>query len=214
MRVPLWLKIAYTVWLILWATLYIYFNHLRSFFWMCHIGNFVLAAALWLERPILFSWQAVSLLIAQILFTVDITAMMLFRAHVVGGTDYIFDENLPQLQRSLSFYHVIMPVLLIWALARLGYDRRAFLLQSATLWIVLPLCYWFGVPEDNVNWCRGPFGAVQTTIDPLLYLIVAMLLYPLALYLPSHIIFTLIFPRPASDAHRLVNSNESNNLPS
>ena len=61
MRVPLWLKIGWTVWVIAWVPLYWTQYGLQNFLFFCDLGNLLLMLALWLESPLIFSWQATGL---------------------------------------------------------------------------------------------------------------------------------------------------------
>jgi hypothetical protein len=72
MRVPLWLKIGWTVWVIAWVPFYWKQYGLQNFLFFCDLGNFFLMLALWLESPLIFSWQATGLLLFQILYTIDL----------------------------------------------------------------------------------------------------------------------------------------------
>ena len=51
-------------------------------------------------------------------------------------------------------------------------------------------------PNDNVNWVYGPFGSVQHVVPPPLFLVAAIVLYLLVLYVPSHLLLCLLAPRP------------------
>src|ERR687891_33393 len=48
--------------------------------------------------------------------------------------------------------------LLLWMVARLGYDRRAWAFQSLVAVVVFPLSRAVTPPADNVNWVHGPGG--------------------------------------------------------
>src|SRR5262249_52285981 len=196
MRIPLWLKIAYTLWFIVWTILYARVEYTKHFLWLCHIGNFILAVAIWTEIPLLFSWQAVSLLVADLVFVIDVTGRGLLGFNPIGGTEYMFDTEFPQEKKLLALFHIFMPFLLIWTLYKFGYDRRAIWCQLATIVSVFPLSFLVGTADDNINWVYGPFGKVQHVISPLAYLFASMVLYTLVLYLPSHLIFCLLVPRP------------------
>jgi hypothetical protein len=52
-RLPHWLKLAFTLWVIVWIPFYWDFYGPRNFLWFCDIGNLVLAAALWSESRLL-----------------------------------------------------------------------------------------------------------------------------------------------------------------
>jgi hypothetical protein len=199
-RVPFWLKLGYTAWLIAWLVIYHQAHPLREVLWLCHVGNFVVAVALWAESRLLFSWQAVSVLAVQLVYSANLIIRAVTGRWLMGGMEYMSDPTVPALQRLLALYHLVIPVLLIWALVRFGYDRRAIWLQFATYAVLLPLSYLFGTEKDDLNWVLGPFGRVQTTVHPLLYLLAAIVVFPLVLSLPLHLIFAALLPnRPRSN---------------
>ncbi len=72
MRVPVWLKILWTVWVVVWAPLYWKHYGAQNLLYFCDLGNFFISAALWLESPLLFSSQASGLLLFQSLYTIDL----------------------------------------------------------------------------------------------------------------------------------------------
>ena len=63
-------------------------------------------------------------------WTLDFLWRLLLGRHLIGGTEYMWDPRWPLCTRLLSLYHVVLPGLLLMALRRTGYDRRAYLLQS------------------------------------------------------------------------------------
>lgn len=65
-----------------------------------------------------------SLLLVQVLYTVDLAGRLLLGFHPIGGSEYMFDPTIPLGIRLLSLFHVVTPPLLAWALAQLGYDGR------------------------------------------------------------------------------------------
>ncbi len=186
MRVPLWLKIAWTLWVVCWAPIYWKQYGLQNFLFFCDLGNLIIAAALWIESPLLFSWQAVSVLAFQSLFTIDLAAALLGGHHPIGGTEFMFDPHLPLAVRGLSLFHVVTPFLLLWALWRLGYDPRGWKLQTLTCWTVVPINY-FWRPERNVNWARGIFFVEQHAVPGWMYLAAYLAVVPLVIYLPTHL---------------------------
>jgi len=192
-RLPFWLKISFTLWVLLWIPFYWGYYGPQNFLWFCDIGNIAIVAALWLESRFLFSWQAVSLLLVQILFTIDISGRAIFGVHPIGGSEYMFNATIPLGIRLLSIFHIVTPPLLVWALLRLGYDRRALLVQAMTNMIVLPISWLFG-PDNDINWVWGLFDKPQSVFTPLIWLAVCMAGYPLFLYLPSHLVLTAIMP--------------------
>lgn len=186
---PRWLKIGWTLWLVAWVPVYWSAYGPQSFLWFCDMGNFVLALALLRESRLLFSWQAVSLLLVQSLWTIDYVLRLATGTHFIGGTEYMFDDSLPWAIRQLSLFHAATPPVLVWGLSRLGYDRRAWLLQTFTAWVVLPLSFLQG-PERDINWAWGYYDRPQAFVEPQLYLVACMALYPLLMYLPAHLVLS------------------------
>jgi hypothetical protein len=185
MRVPLWLKIGWTVWLMIWAP--IYWNHYgpQNFLFFCDIGNVLIGIGLWLESPLIFSWQACGLLLFQTLYTVDFLGALFSGHHLIGGTEYMFSPEVPLPIRLLSLFHVVTPPLLLWAIWHLGYDPRGWKFQTLTAWIVVPINY-FWLPEYDVNWARGPFFRDQHSVPGLVYLLGYLLVVPALIYFPTH----------------------------
>lgn len=185
-RLPTWLKIAYTTWMLIWVPTYWIHHGPANFLWLCDMANFFVAAAIWLESPLLFSSQAVSVLLIQLAWMIDYCSRLVLGFHLLGGTEYMFDHTQPFWLRSLSCFHVFVPILLLWAIWRLGYDRRGWLLQSLIAWLILPLSYVAAAPEKNLNWLWAPFGVPQTLISPPRYLLLCMLAYPLVIFWTTH----------------------------
>ncbi len=189
-RVPLWLKLAWTLWLAAWAPAYASHYGPQAFLWFCDIGNFALGVALWTESRFLFSWQAVSVLLVQVVWTLDLASGSAFGWHFAGASNYMFDREIPLAIRLLSLFHVAAAALLLWALRSFGYDRRAWLAQSLSALVVLPLS-WLAGPKENLNWTWAPFGLKQAWMPPWAYLLLCMAAYPIVLYLPGHFLFRL-----------------------
>jgi hypothetical protein len=55
MRIPLWLKIGWTVWLGVWMPYYWMQYGAQNFLYFCDIANLLIGLALWLESPLLSS---------------------------------------------------------------------------------------------------------------------------------------------------------------
>ncbi len=186
MRLPLWLKVGWTLWVAVWAPLYWKQYGAQNFLYFCDLGNFFIAIALWTESALLFSWQATGLLLFQILFTLDLLTALLFGKHFIGGTEFMFDPAVPLFIRLLSLFHVVTPPLLLWAIRRFGYDERGWKYQTLTTWIVAPINH-FWRPEHDVNWVRGLFYREQHTLPGLVYLMAYLIVLPLVIYYPTHL---------------------------
>jgi hypothetical protein len=187
MRIPLWLKLGWTIWVIVWAPFYWRQYGPANFLFFCDLGNIFIMLALWLESSLLFSWQATGLLLFQTFYTIDLAGAVLTGRHIVGGTEYMFDPRLPLFVRLLSLFHVVTPPLLLWGVRRLGYDRRGWLWQTLTTCVVIPINY-FWHPELDVNWARGLFFRQQHAVPGAVYLLAYLVVVPLAVYFPTHLL--------------------------
>ena len=187
MRVPLWLKIGWSVWVVVWAPVYWHQYGAQNFLYFCDLGNIFIAAGLWLESPLIFSWQACGLLLFQALYTVDLVGALVTGTHVIGGTEYMFDPGLPVLVRLLSLFHVVTPPLLVWAIWRLGYDARGWKVATLMTWIVVPINY-FWRPQFDLNWARGMFFREQHVVPGAGYLAAYLVIVPLLVYWPTHLV--------------------------
>lgn len=187
-RIPLSLKLIYTAWMAVWIPVYWLHAGPENFLWLCDVANLLVGVALWLESPLLMSAQAVGVLFVQIVWCGDYFGRLILGFHPIGGTEYMFDEAKPLYLRLFSLFHAVMPPLLLWAVKRLGYDRRGWKLQTAITWVLLPATWLLIGPDRNINWVWKPFDKPQELLSPPLYLLALCFLYPLLLYLPTHLI--------------------------
>jgi len=187
MRLPLWLKLVWTACLIAWIPLYLRQYGPQNFLYFCDLGNLFICVALWLESPLIFSWQATGLLLFQTLFTIDLAGALVSGHHLIGGSEFMFDPHIALPIRLLSLFHVVTPPLLLWAIRRLGYDPRGWKYQTLTAWIVVPISY-FWRPEYDVNWARGPFFHEQHVVPGFIYLLAYLLAVPVFVYFPTHLL--------------------------
>ena len=191
--IPLSLKVVYT--LFVCALVPIYFQQYgpANFLWFSDIALLVLVPALWLENALLASMMGISVVFFEALWNIDFLFQLLTGKSLIGLSAYMFDPKIPLFIRLLSCFHIVLPLLLLWMLYRLGYDHRAFLWQAIVALVILPLCYLVSNPQENVNWVYG-FGQNPQRILPApFFVILLMLLFPLVVYLPTHLIFARIF---------------------
>lgn len=163
-----------------------------EFSFFCDLGNLFIAAALWLESALIFSWQATGLLVFQILFTVDLAVAFVSGRHLIGGTEYMFDPQVPLSIRLLSLFHVVTPLLLLWAIHRVGYNPRGWKYQTLTAWVIVPINY-FWRPQYDVNWARGLFFREQHAVPGYVYLMAYLVVVPALIYYPTHRLLLLCF---------------------
>lgn len=131
------LRWAAFCWLVVWVSAYWWTYGWENFLQLCDIAVILTCVGLWFGSPLLLSSQAVSSLMVDVSWCADFIVFGLFGLHIVGGTEYMWDQGIPLFTRSLSFFHFLTPIVLIWSLRRVGYDRRGFKLQAAIAFVVL-----------------------------------------------------------------------------
>ena len=190
---PLWLKISYTLFIFVLVPIYWKQYGPGNFLWFSDIALFVTAASLWLESSLLASMMALSIVVLESIWIIDFLIGLIGGSSVIGLSAYMFDSKIPLSIRALSLFHIVLPLLLLWLLYRLGYDRRALLAQTLLAWIVLPVSYFLTKRTDNVNWVYGLGGGTQKWMPAPLYLVLLMIAFPLVLYLPTHLLLKRLF---------------------
>ena len=182
--IPAPIKWLLGVWLALWLPLHLAAYPVSTFLWMCAYGNVVVVLGIIFESRLILSWQAVALLVPQTLYAAEAFARLVTGARG-GGTSYLFDPGLPFDVRALSFFHFLMPVLLVWAIRRVGYDRRALPIQLATALVVSVA----SLPVGPINvWCL-PLAREHP--------LAAVVLVPLALHVPADVYLRSLAPLQA-----------------
>ena len=191
--IPLWIKVAYTLFVAVTVVVYAVKWGYGNFLWFSDIALIGTVPALWFESGLLAGMMTVSILLPEILWNLSYFVQLATRKRVSGLTDYMFDRSKPLYLRALSLFHVFLPVLLVWMICRLGYDRRALIAQTILAWVVLPLSYWLTRPEENVNWVHGFNDEMQKRVHPVVYLALLMIGFPVLLYLPAHYLLLTLF---------------------
>jgi len=188
-RVPLWIKILYSLFLCVLVPVYWHHYGPANFLWASDIALFLVFAALWSERPLLNSMMAIGVLPFEMAWTVD----FLTGSQLLGMASYMFEPERPLYLRGLSLFHMVLPLVMIFLLRSLGYDRRALPAQALLIWIVLPVTYLVTDPVANINLVFGPGTEPQTVVHPLLYLAMEMTLLPVAVCWPTHLVLQRLF---------------------
>ena len=187
--IPVWFKAAYT--LLALIVVPIYWQHYgpANFLWFSDIAFLTLVPVLWLGSPLWVSMMAIGVMAFEIGWLLD----FLSGGRILGLTFYMFEDAIPLYLRALSLFHLLLPPLMIWLLARDGYDRRAFVCQTLLAIIILPLTYWVADPKgDNINWVFG-LGTEQHLLPPLLYLALWIAGWIALVFWPSHLLLKRVF---------------------
>jgi hypothetical protein len=194
--IPVWIRYLAILFLALWFAAYWHAWGPANFLHLCDIAVILTCIGLWTNNALLLSSQAVSSVLIDIVWTLDVAARLIFGRHLIGGTEYLFDGSTPLWVRLLSLFHIVLPCILLWSLSRLGYDRRGWKLQSAILPPVL-LASRFVTPDQNLNFAvNDPF--LHRSYGPApLHLAITFLFLVVVVYLPTHLFFSRLFPPPS-----------------
>jgi hypothetical protein len=198
--VPFWLKLAYGVAVPVIAAVYWRAYGPQNYLWLSDIGLGLTAAAVWTGSRTLASMPAVGVLPLELMWSVD----FLTGGRLLGLAAYMFDDELSLYLRSLSLFHFALPPTLAYLLYRFRYDRWALLYQMPLTWAAFIATYGLTDPDENINWVFGP-NEPQELMPPLAWLGLVMIVYPLAVMLPTHFILKRLFrPRAAPTARGLM----------
>ncbi|MCO8121991.1 hypothetical protein NHH03_09605 [Stieleria sp. TO1_6] len=201
-RVPSLLKWTYTAFTLVLAVYYWKEYGPTNFLYYCDVALFLGVAAVWTEKPIFASMAVVGITIPQLLWQVDFISSIA-GSSLVGMTDYMFDSGISLFARGLSFFHFWLPMLLLYLVYRLGYDRRAFFAWTVLAWALMLICYFllpgptdalsFPNQPHNVNYVFGPNGdTAQTWMPAWAWLGCLLCGLPLLVFLPTHAVLSAL----------------------
>ncbi|MBI4528521.1 MAG: membrane-associated protein [Deltaproteobacteria bacterium] len=196
MFISLWIKIPYTLFVLVFVPVYWVRYGPANFLWFSDIALFGTLAALWLESRFLTSMMATGVLLFDIVWNFIFFRKLFLGAGPEGVVGYMFDPEIAVPIRALSLFHIALPITQLWTLGKLGYDTRAWKYQAVFGWIVLALTYSLTGPEQNINWVFGVNEAPQSWLPARVYLAAAMVVYAALICFPTHLILKRIFARP------------------
>ena len=211
-KIPLAAKLAVTAFLAVLIPVYLHAYGPTNFLWFCDASLILTVAGMWLESPLLISMCAVGILLPQCLWLADFGSNLL-GFHFLNLTGYMFDPHLSLFTRGLSLFNGWLPLLLVWLLFRLGYDKRAL-----PAWTVLAaalgfVCYIFTPPAGahlananvpiNINYLYG-FNDQQPQqwVNQNLYVVLWLGALWLVAFLPTHLALRKVFAAPPLAAGR------------
>ena len=186
--IPFSINLLYTLFVCVLVPLYWRQYGPANFLWFSDLALFIGLAALWLESSLLASMQAVSVLLLELLWNIEFFVGLIFGKQILGMAGYMFKADQPLWLRGLSLFHVPLPVILLWQVCCFGYDSRAWIVQTSLFWLVMPVCFFFTRPEENINWVFGPGTPPQRKIPAGVYLLFLLIGAPLFIYLPTHVL--------------------------
>jgi hypothetical protein len=187
-----WIRWAAVIWLVVWFPAYWRAWGLANFVHLCDLAVFLTCAGLWTNNALLLSSQAVNSMLVDFAWTLDAGWTVLMHHHLIGGTEYLFDTHIALWIRLLSLFHVALPPLLLWALCRTGYDRRAWALQSAIA-VAAFIASRFTDPATNINFAfTDPFWHRSVGPAPV-HVTASILFMAIVVYLPTHLVLSRIY---------------------
>ena len=192
---PLWLKLIYTLFVVILVPIYWSELGVTNFLWGSDIALLVMVFGLWFESRFLVSMMAVGVLLPELAWNVDYFSRLIAGHDVLGlnATGYMFSDDTLLIVRYLSLFHSFLPLVILYALIQLGYDSRAFLAQVILCWLVLPVTYLVTDPANNINWVFGITEIPQTWMPEIVYLFLLMICFPLFVFWPTHFLLRRIF---------------------
>lgn len=185
-RVPLPLKLVFTAYMALHLPEYLLNYGRTNFLYFCDVALVLTFLGVWIESSLLISMCCVGILMVQMLWLIDFFAH-LSGLHPTPLTDYMFDARLPLSLRLLSLFHGWLPILLVYLVWKLGYDRRAFWSWTVLAWALLLVCFFFMPPpmphpalaSVNINYVYGLSDAApQHWMPPFAWLALLMVGLP------------------------------------
>jgi hypothetical protein len=200
-------KVAVTVFLAVLVPIYLRTYGPTNFLWFCDAALLLTVAGMWWESPLLISMCAVGILLPQCLWLADFGCNLL-GIHFLGLTGYMFDQQLPLFTRGLSLFHGWLPLLLVWLLFRLGYDKRALFAWTGLAAALGFVCYFFTPPAGahpadpdlpiNINYLYG-FSDQQPQhwVNQNFYVVLWLGVLWLVAFLPMHLVLRKIFATPS-----------------
>ena len=175
------------LWLAVWLPAYWAVWGWANFLHICDVTVVLTCAGLWFGNALLLSSQAIASIVVDLAWTLDIASRLLFGKHLIGGTEYMWDARFPLWVRLLSLFHIVWPVLVVWAVRRVGYDRRGWLLQSGIAAVLLVLSRQVQ-PALNINFAfRDPLFHRAWGPAPV-HLAVILLGLVVIIYWPTHLV--------------------------
>jgi hypothetical protein len=191
--VPIAVRICAALWLLIWTPSYAVVWGWPNFLHLCDVSVFLTCAGLLASNRLLLSSQALATVIPDALWALDTGAREFFGRNLTGGTEYMWDPRYPLWVRLLSLFHIALPIVLLWMLSRMGYDRRAFALQSAIAAAAL-VASRFTPQQQNINFVFRAPVVHRAFGPPAVHVAIVFAVAVLAMYWPTHKALAKLLP--------------------
>jgi len=185
------------LWMVVWLPAYFRVWGWANLLHLCDVAVILSFVGIWLANPLLLSSQAVNSLAAGFLWALDVGSRLTSGRFLIGGTEYMWDARFPLWVRLLSTFHIGLPLVLIWTLRWVGYDRRAFGWQAAIAAFLLIVSRFLSA-DVNMNYAyRDPLFHRSWGPAPAH---LAMIFIPLValIYWPTHLLLRWLFDAPVA----------------
>jgi hypothetical protein len=175
------------LWLAFWVPAYATTWGWRNFLALCDVAVLLGCVGIARSSRLLVASQALPAVVAGALWTADVAARLTIGRHIFGGTEYMWDSGATLAVRLMSSFHLVLPVVLVLAVLRLGYHRRALVLQVG-ITLVLLVAARLAAPGANINYAfRDPL--FHRALGPAPVHLAAILAGTVILiYLPTHLV--------------------------
>ncbi len=202
-RLPLWLKIVYTAFMVVLVPAYWHYYGPSNFLYFCDTALILTLIGVWIESPLLISMCAVGILAPQTLWVIDFL-LNLVGVHLTGMTDYMFAADHSLFLRGLSLFHGWLPFLLVLLVWKLGYDRRALAAWTVLAWVLILVSFFFMPPPQpnaglmpvNINYVFGMSDEMrQTWVSSGVWVVGLLIGLPLLLFAPVHFLLERTMPK-------------------
>ena len=184
---------AALVWVLTWFPLYTWSWGWQNMLHLCDVSVVIACLGLWFRQSLLVSSQALLAPLVGVLWTLDVCWRIATGHHLVGGTEYMWDAHYPLWIRLLSCFHIVLPVVLLWALEILGYDRRALAFETLITGVLLIVSRLLS-PQLNMNYAfqdpllHRAWGPAPSHLMVILTGCIAIFFWP------THLVFLRAFP--------------------
>jgi hypothetical protein len=183
------------LWMLTWLPLNVRVWGWENMMHVCDVGVILACLGLWMGNSVLISSQAVGSLLAGVLWCLDVGWRLVTGHHLVGGTEYMWNATYPLGVRLQSTFHLALPLVLLWATCKLGYERRALGLQAVIAGATLILSR-FLPPALNMNYAyqdplfHRAWGPIPVHLAVIFAGMVGLL------YWPAHLLLSWMCPAP------------------
>jgi hypothetical protein len=179
-----WIALA---WFLVWFPMYWRVWGWQNFLRLCDVTLILSCLGFWLGDGLLISSQLLGAILPDCLWCLDVGWRLFTGCNLIGGTEYLWDANYPFWVRMLSLLHVMLPIILILACLRLGYDKRALTLESCVVAALVIVSRSLGT-ELNLNYAFIDPIFHRAVRPAFLHVIVAIGFICLVFLLPVHLV--------------------------